>query len=435
MKRREAENNFWISYSDLATGLMMVFMVVMLMMVVISKFEAEKQANEAAAAKRAVIRQKEQLQKVVREIETILGSKSSLAKAINTAFEGHPELGVAADPVTAKLQLSKKRLQFAENKSDIEEDGKVFLNEFAPRYVCALYLQDRIRCRRTRSCARSLPSENRAGATRNHEDYPDPAAVNTIRRILVAGHADMVGRLAFNHKLSAERAESVVSRMLAVLDCAVHNALKTPDDERPPRCVATRRNRTDDGKIEAHLPLAVLPEACLKRVDPRAIYNYARDRLVAVGDGDTDHARSLIRSGLRGHHFRAGFDSLDDERPSDGFKKPEFRRVTLGLEMTGDDMTALLLNVRLLQAELDADSGAADPFTPLAGLVLAVADGCRRHPNSYHGCDAFRRYCRRFAERAASRGTKGNLPPICVQSDKSARRKDRDDMKHEVGNP
>ena len=39
------ENNFWVSYSDLATGLMIVFMLVMLIMVMIQKKATEAQSE------------------------------------------------------------------------------------------------------------------------------------------------------------------------------------------------------------------------------------------------------------------------------------------------------------------------------------------------------------------------------------------------------
>ena len=40
-----------------------------------------------------------------------------------------------------------------------------------------------------------------------------------VRRIYVTGHADMVGSYEINHKLSAERAESVVQYMFTILRC------------------------------------------------------------------------------------------------------------------------------------------------------------------------------------------------------------------------
>ena len=43
MGRKVKEANFWVSYSDLATGLMIVFMVVMLLMVARSRMQSATQ--------------------------------------------------------------------------------------------------------------------------------------------------------------------------------------------------------------------------------------------------------------------------------------------------------------------------------------------------------------------------------------------------------
>src|SRR5210317_2084295 len=95
------ENNFWVSYSDLATGLMIVFMLVMLIMVMM-----QKKANEV---------QTETISEITSKLEIILGEKSKLADSINVAFKQDPT--VQADPVTAQISIDEEALRFAENQA------------------------------------------------------------------------------------------------------------------------------------------------------------------------------------------------------------------------------------------------------------------------------------------------------------------------------
>ena len=392
MKNRDVQDNFWVSYADLATGLMIVFMVVMLLMVIISKFETEQKQAEAVKARKAAIRQKDRLKDVVSAIQVILGAKEGLAEAINKAF--HDEADISADPITAQLVLLESKLRFERESSEISLDGKIFLNDFTPRYVCALYVQDHAhRERRLKRAVRPGGSQT-PNQTAASEPYLDPASVNGVRRILVAGHADMVGTLARNHELSAARAEAVVARMLSVLDCAVHNALKTVDADRPKRCRAANGSwRRANGAGDKLLVLARLPDACTQASTPLAVFDYARDRLLAIGAGDTDHSRAQFQRGARPHGFKVGFDSIGGQRKGAPFDDTRYRKVSLGLELTGDDMTSLLLNVRLLQRELDNGENQTTKPTPLQSMVRSVAASCWENPSQYHGCHTYIEYC------------------------------------------
>jgi len=89
-----------------------------------------------------------------------------------------------------------------------------------------------------------------------------------------------------------------------------------------------------------------------------------------------------------------GHDRIDDEfSPQDGYEDEAFRKVTLGLEVTGDDMTGLLLNIRLLQRELHRRPDGTEPGSHLQDMVSEVALACLQDPSHYHGCDSFQRYC------------------------------------------
>ncbi len=181
----DGENNFWVSYSDLATGLMIVFMLVMLIMVIIQKDSTEQQS--------------ERISEITSKLEIILGEKSKLADSINVAFQSDPS--VQADPVTAQISIDEDALQFAENKAKLKPDSLLFLRSFTPRYLCALWEYEQNKCEKLgRECPRL-----------------DPEVPGGVRRIHITGHADMKGLYANNHQLSSDRAEEVVQQMLLSL--------------------------------------------------------------------------------------------------------------------------------------------------------------------------------------------------------------------------
>jgi outer membrane protein OmpA-like peptidoglycan-associated protein len=179
------ENTFWVSYSDLSTGLMIVFMLVMLIMVMIQKQNTENQS--------------ERISEITSKLEIILGEKSKLADSINVAFKQDPT--VQADPVTAQISIDEDALKFAENQAALQPESLVFLKGFTPKYLCALWQHEQQKCQE-------------AGVKC---DRLDPESPGGVRRIHITGHADMKGLYANNHQLSANRAEEVVQQMLLSL--------------------------------------------------------------------------------------------------------------------------------------------------------------------------------------------------------------------------
>jgi len=181
-----SNNSFWVSYSDLATGLMIVFMLVMLIMVIMQKQQGEVQTDR--------------ISEVTAKIEIILGQKSKLSDSINVAFKDDPT--VKADPVTAQISIDEDALQFQESQATLRQGGSRFIRLFTPKYICALWSYEFTKCLdRQNNCYRL-----------------DPEIPGGVRRIHVTGHADMKGYYSQNHKLSAERAEEVVQQMLRALN-------------------------------------------------------------------------------------------------------------------------------------------------------------------------------------------------------------------------
>lgn len=178
-------NSFWVSYSDLATGLMIVFMLIMLIMMIM-----QQQATEV---------QSERISEITAKIEIILGQKSKLSESINKAFSDNPS--VRADPVTAQISIDQNALQFNENEASLSTRGQRFLNEFTPQYICSLWKHEVDKCQESnKDCLRL-----------------DPELPGGVRHIYVTGHADMKGLYKNNHALSSQRAEEVTAQMLAAL--------------------------------------------------------------------------------------------------------------------------------------------------------------------------------------------------------------------------
>ena len=311
------ENNFWVSYSDLATGLMIVFMLVMLIMVMI-----QKKATEA---------QTETISEITSTLEIILGEKSKLADSINVAFKDDPS--VEADPVTAQISIDEDALKFSENQAMMQPKSLAFIKAFTPRYLCALWSHEQLKCARNNQNCPRLDPENPGG----------------VRRIHITGHADMKGLYADNHLLSAKRAEEVVQQMLA--------------------------------SLKANNPvLKDLPAACQSEVD--ALRTYAEERLWSSGAGETQHCTSKFND-----------SSLDDYKGCDGLlgSDKEYRKVDFRLEVTGDDMTGLLADVVALRNTVGMQQDeSSDRINKLAETVVNT---CWKTPKSYHGCQVFAKDC------------------------------------------
>ena len=164
------------------------------------------------------------------------------------------------------------------------------LADFTPKYLCALYSHESQSCDQGSSCKRLDPEASLVQS----EEY-------------VTGHADMVGSYEINHKLSAERAESVVQYMFTILRCL--------DGHTGLNC---RKGLT-------------MPDICLDKSSE--LLAYAEERLWSVGAGETLHCTTKLN---------AEKTPRPVSRCSTTFTgNQKFRKVDFGLELTGDDMTGM----------------------------------------------------------------------------------------------
>jgi chemotaxis protein MotB len=153
--RKREEVNYWMSYADLMSAMLMVF--ALLLTLVILDY-------------RELLEQKE------KQIEEVVSVKTEIIQALTEAFE-KSNVSIEVDQQTGAIRLPGGVL-FESNSTEISDQGKVFLQQFIPQYLGVL-LQDRFK--------------------------------GEISSIIIEGHTDKNGTYMYNMALSQNRAYSVLS--------------------------------------------------------------------------------------------------------------------------------------------------------------------------------------------------------------------------------
>lgn len=155
MKRRGSSSpNYWMSFADLMSALLMVF--VLLLVAVVLDYREDLAEKEE-------------------QIAEITSVKNEIISALMAEFE-NSNIDLEIDPNTGAIQLATNIL-YDFNSSELTEEGKATLAQFIPKYLDIL-LQDKYR--------------------------------EEISSIIVEGHADNTGEYLYNLGLSQNRAFSVL---------------------------------------------------------------------------------------------------------------------------------------------------------------------------------------------------------------------------------
>lgn len=137
----DADNPFWITYSDLLSSLVMVFLVLLLAFMGLSTIENKKLREQTHVLEI----QKEQLEGQQKTLDQMQKQLTKLE--INDKLEHLGELrsdlltlqrlfleNVAIDGSRLKVEVNDKIL-FEHNRSELLPDGKVFLGKFIPQFA------------------------------------------------------------------------------------------------------------------------------------------------------------------------------------------------------------------------------------------------------------------------------------------------------------
>jgi outer membrane protein OmpA-like peptidoglycan-associated protein len=167
----EEKDSFWVSYTDLMSGLLIIFALVL--MVAMFNMQSNYEESEAAIAEK-----EEVLKKQNEMIEELVGVKANIIRELVKAFKDS-NLNMEVDQQTGAIRFSGG-VFFETNSSEVSPTGEHYLQQFIPQYI-GILLSDQFR--------------------------------DEISQIIVEGHTDKKGGYLFNLKLSQDRALSVVQKI------------------------------------------------------------------------------------------------------------------------------------------------------------------------------------------------------------------------------
>lgn len=187
-KGREIEDgpSFWLSYSDMMAGLLLMFVII----IAFSMMQARQQVETNQRLATELEQEKETYEKKKKELENknselqmqlnkIIGVRTNLIETLKDAFE-ETDSKVEIDDQTGAIMFDASIL-FDFNQSNLKPSGQEFLNEFLPQYLSVIMSE-------------------------KFKPY--------IAEIIIEGHTDSVGGYISNLNLSQRRALAVASYCL-----------------------------------------------------------------------------------------------------------------------------------------------------------------------------------------------------------------------------
>ncbi len=293
----QKDQSFWISYSDLSTGLMMVFLLV-------TTIFALKQLMQERA-------KQVEVERLVNDVSELTTMRLRLAEELNERL-GDME-GVEVDLVTAQVTVAHDALGFRSGSPHPERTD--FLQRFIHPYSCALIAFEQGQCQ-------------------GECDRLDPRSPKAVRRILVTGHADLVSDFVSNRILASQRAENVIQSALGI----------------------AASGSCDEWAIGSYLE---------NRFQPAAAGQIAH--CLEVTDGDSRELCSALPQSRR-------MDS------------PRNRTVTFEVELVGEDLSGMALNLVALDATVSENASTKD----LIEILEPMLEACVREERPSSECAPIR---------------------------------------------
>ncbi|WP_339215698.1 OmpA family protein [Ornithinibacillus sp. FSL M8-0202] len=157
-KRENDEGQFWPSFTDVLTIILLCFILIFIVMMVIKSLQIEE---------------------MKRTIDQIMGVRVHLVNELKAEFNDSTT-GITVDDKTGAI-LFDTDILFEFDRADLKPESYQFLDEFVPKYLDVL-----------------LES--------GYEDY--------VAEIIIEGHTDRSGGYLYNLELAQDRAFSVASYIL-----------------------------------------------------------------------------------------------------------------------------------------------------------------------------------------------------------------------------
>lgn len=179
-KNTRESHSFWMSYSDLMAGLLLVFILLLMLSVYNYRGELKQIEDTLKSRELDIVQYEESLAEKEVKIQEILGVKADIIKALTLEFE-NSDITVDIDPQTGAIKF-QGGVFFQTDQDVIMESGYEMLNSFFPKYINVLLSPD-------------------------YKEF--------IAQIIVEGHTDDVGSYTYNLDLSQRRAFSVVRAVLS----------------------------------------------------------------------------------------------------------------------------------------------------------------------------------------------------------------------------
>ncbi len=325
----------WRSLADLMTGLMLVFLVLMVVLFVRMHSENQK-----------LRRSKQASGGIVEDISRVVTTPQGLAHRIQLALPDY-----VIDPITAELRVGLRELDFGQATNTVLDAANIEkLRHFGPAYVCALWASEYSECREKESaeCQRL-----------------DPTRPYGVRRILISGNADLAQKTKdTNLKISARRALHVQLKLMEIL-----------------RACAEGTNEFGDC-----FPDKEVTQDC--KDHPELVWNYAQERLHAVGAGHLRHCLEDEQARRDGNCERRSLETRVGVE--------EHRTVNFHFELSNADPTSMILAISDLESQLQSKPEMAD-------LVQEVSKLCWEGHDHYAVCRGLADRCKEVRGSAAPR--------------------------------
>ena len=158
---------YWMSYSDLMAGLVLIFILLLVFFIAQKKDEFEKQQKELED-------QKAQMTVLDRDVTRVLGIREEILRRVKTRFEAAGS-NVTFDDSTGAIRLGSNIL-FEEGEAKLSKEGRATLDRVIPLYYEALLGDERLR-----QHVDQIVFEGHTNSNFSGDDDPDRAYLFNLR--------------------------------------------------------------------------------------------------------------------------------------------------------------------------------------------------------------------------------------------------------------